>query len=443
MRILLPHQNIPLAEHYELQAGVAYIYTNRQTTDIERLAHQRYGVGSITVDPLRLECKYREYEGEDLTGKKLFIWRTGGAGDLIQMKVAIQEAKRRYPDCHIVLCCEGKYMGLFAGDPHIDELRPYPVRLDWLNDADYHLCFEAFIEQNEDAKRMNEADLFLNKFGYRNVPHASKVPILGCSTQALSDIDELLLKCDFRPDDLIVAIQLIVAAPIRRYPPAYLAVVGSEMARSHGAKILWLGSPSQEKEIDEMAIKRYNLERNSINLSAHCPTWQHTIAALARADVLLSPDSGSIHVAGSQKVIVGPDYKSEYRFGFDEARGLTHTPICGIYGPILSYQRLAYFRHAVGIDSDVICAGCNQHGYASCRRGFPSPCFQPIEMSYVLNTTMRLVEWTNKLRPNPKPLKRMEPYKDAVSVLREEEAKERLKWDRAPNYMAAILRGEM
>lgn len=449
MRIIKPNRPIELPNHYTLQGGECYIYAGKQAADIEKLAISRHGPAAIEMDPTRFEWVYREYQGEDLDGKTLFLWRTGGAGDLAEMKPAIQYAKKKWPTCRIVYCVERRYASIFEGDPHIDELRTYPVRLKWLEGADYHLCFEALVEENEDAKHMHVADLFLNKLGYRGLEPREKIPVLPCHARAVTETDELFDKHKFEPDDLVIGVQLHVEAPIRRYPPAFIAAAVKELANSLNAKFLWIGSPNQAQDIDVVGINRYKLGSRSINLPAKEKhrTWQHTIAAVAKCDMVLSADSSTAHIAGSNKHIVGSPEEMEkalnspYRFGFDFKNGRTHTPQVTIYGPFGADQRIAYFGHATGIDIDCICRRCNQHGYSSCRLAAPlmiSPCLALLQVSYVATSTIEALIHTNGRRPDPKPVPDVESFGNVQKSLITKRDIPRLAFAAAPNYVGSL-----
>jgi len=407
------------------------------------------------MDTVDIDWVYKEYQGQDLTGKTLFLWRTGGAGDLIAMLVAIQEAKRRYPTCKIVLCCESKYMNLFYQNPHVDEVRPYPVKLNWLEpkNSDYHLCFEALVEDNEDAKHMHFFDLFFNKFGYRGIPSENKIPTLSCDAKAAMEMQHVFEQAKIGPDDFTIGIQLIVAAPKRRYPPSYLAAMAKTLVENHRAKIVWIGSPSQVTQIQSIGIDRYGLQRFSLNLpgAKGFTTWQHTVAAIGMCDIVLASDSSTNHIAGSNKVIVADSKPLEawpfpYRFGYDWKGGATHTPQVGIFGPIFSHQRMKYYRQAFGIDADVMCAGCNQHGYDPCWRAGGSgisPCFWTITMAYVHEVLMSAAIECNKRRPNPKDIRNPSAYLTAAERLEELIKEEPMQFLPAPNYMDSVLRQEI
>lgn len=450
MRVLKPVKQIDFRGRYTLLPNVSYVFSGRQAQEIERIAsNSRGGPSDVIMDPVRIEWVYQEYHGQDLTNKTLFLWRTGGAGDLIGLKIPIQYAKKRWPSCKIVLACDPNYAPIFDGDPNIDEIRSYPVRLDWLKEADYHLCFEALIEDNEDAKRIHMADLFLNKFGFKGLDASEKVPLLPVSSLAIKQTDALFAQAGFNPLDFTVGIQLIVDAPIRKYPPSHLAVVGKELVENHDAKIVWIGSKHHIQDIDQIAINRYHLARNSINLPKHkeCQTWQHTAAVVAKCDLIISADSGTLHVAGANKVVIDEAGAkahefSKYQFGFDAEINRTHTPQVGIYGPFWSHQRQKYYGDAVGIDTEVMCAGCNQHGYAPCRRsgGGISPCFQVIEFSLVAQTAMQLAYITNQRRAMPKPISNTTVYETASVDIRTQADQPPMEFHRAPNYMDAILK---
>lgn len=427
MRIVRANVALPRPEGYTLQPGCAYIFNGKHADLIEKQAIAKHGAMAVDIDPERLEWVYKKWDGEtDLDGKVILFWRTGGAGDLIEMDPLMQFIKRRWPTCKIILCCDVGYTSLFHGAHHIDEVRPYPVQLAWLKEADFHQFFEAVVEENPDAKRTPHPDLFLNEFGgeAKTLTPFEKIPVLSVSEEAIKSTDELFAAHNIGPQDFTVGIQLIVDAKIRRYEPWKLAAIAKDLVGNHRAKIVWIGSPRQADEITRLGVVKHALEKSCLNLASQKNfTWQHTFAAIAKCDIVLSADSSANHIAGSFKRMIGPAGEgdpwtvSKYQFGLNRLR--SHTPQVGIYGPFDPAMRQKYFYDAFGVDVNCICAHCFQHGHEACYKGDPSPCFGLIPPSDPYGHVMLLTALTNRpgQREMTKKVENLGPYDELAASL--------------------------
>lgn len=104
---------------------------------------------------------YRPYRGEDLNGKRLLIWRTGGIGDILFIRPIMRYLKQKY-DCtiHFSTATAPKLVESWIEEGTIDEFTPMPFLASALDDADYHITFESLIERCKDAERIDVHELF-------------------------------------------------------------------------------------------------------------------------------------------------------------------------------------------------------------------------------------------------------------------------------------------
>ena len=119
---------------------------------------------------------FRRYAGEDLSGKSLLVWRTGGLGDIMFSQPIIQYLKKKYPTCRIIYATIPRNIGLLTCWPLglVDRVVSMPFSLELLKTTDYHLTFEGCIERCRQAERDNCYDIFQEmanvKFDPREYP---------------------------------------------------------------------------------------------------------------------------------------------------------------------------------------------------------------------------------------------------------------------------------
>ena len=111
-----------------------------------------------------LNGQYMQYRGQNLRGKSLLLWRTGGYGDLLFLTPLIRELKRRWPTSHITVACRPKYHMIFRRNADIAQVLSLPVALRTLEDHDYHLHFEGTVEKSTDSD-LHAVDLFARHSG--------------------------------------------------------------------------------------------------------------------------------------------------------------------------------------------------------------------------------------------------------------------------------------
>jgi len=364
-----------------LEPGHIYVFSEREAHQVFQLVNQQQP-GQARLDEAKLEWFYKPYKGEDLNGKSLLLWRTGGAGDLLCLTAAADALKKKFPDVHITVSCAARYTGVLLECPAFDVVRNGPVDVRWLENADYHMYFEGLIEQNVERSETHPIDLFAEKlFVEPGLPQAS------CSKEELKAIRKLFCEHHFNSDRPVVAIQLWTAVPIRRYPPENLVEVAKSLA-DKGCNIVWLGSHAESGYIQKNGIDEPQLGAVAINLPAIYHDWGHTIAAIAASDLVISSDSSSLHIAGAYTDIKKLNKKRQIRF-------TSNTPGIGLFGPFRASARLSKYPKMLGIEAQGPCFGCSQHTDVPCALSFPSavsPCLDLIKPELITKTAIAFLE---------------------------------------------------
>lgn len=303
-----------------------------------------------------IDSMYRKYNGEDLTGKKLFCWRTGGIGDMFFLIPVLQFLKKRYTNCHLRVAsgCKQPLENL----PEIDELLDMPFDARMFEDADYHLMFQGIIESSSDeAGRTHAADMFFKYFGIDSIqiPSEVKRPHLNFTEAEMVWRNRILKQANIQDTDYVIGIQMETSSPLRNYPKDKLKIVVDILSREPGVKILLIGSKAQNTLAQFLRGTLPNV------LPAVDYNVRESIVLATRYNLVISPDTFMVQTAGALE-----------------------KPLVGIYGPFPSEVRMKYFKDAIGLDANVVCSPCFKHDFRPCIKGFPSPCFTQISIENVL-----------------------------------------------------------
>jgi len=303
-----------------------------------------------------IDSIYRKYTGQDLNGKKLMTFRTGGIGDLHWLGPVLRHLKKKYPNCFIRVAsaCKQPLENL----PEINELYDMPFDSKLLEDSDYSLMFQGIIENaSDESKRTHAVDMFFSYFGIDSLqlPAEDKRPQIVYSKQEMEWCNNELKKYLIDDSHYVIGIQMETSSPIRNYPKEKIKFIIDVLAKEENIKIALIGNKSHE-----MIASFYKGHYPNVLLFTKYSVRQSIVMA-SRYNLVISPDSFMVQTAGS-----------------------LDKPLIGLYGPFPSEVRMKYFKNAIGLDSNVVCSPCYQHDYRHCIKGFPSPCFTQIKPEDVL-----------------------------------------------------------
>jgi ADP-heptose:LPS heptosyltransferase len=303
-----------------------------------------------------IDAIYRKYKGEDLTGKRLMCWRTGGIGDMFFLSPVFRHIKKIYKNSFIRMAsgCKQPLENL----PEIDELYDMPFDSNLLKDVDYHLMFQGIIEgSSEKSKTTHAADMFFSYFNIDST-HLSpkeKKPQLVFTETEKQWLEKECKKLGILDNEFVVGIQIETSSPIRNYPKEKMKFIVEMLAHEKNIKIVLIGSVQQKM------ISEFLKGNNSNVITATNYNIRQSIILLNRYNIVVAPDSFMIQMAGA-----------------------LDKPLIGIYGPFPSKVRMKYFKNAIGLDSQVVCSPCFKHDYKTCIKGHPSPCFSLINPEDIL-----------------------------------------------------------
>ncbi len=303
-----------------------------------------------------VETVYKPYKGEDLTGKKIIAWRTGGIGDMMFLSPVFRYLKSKYKDCFIRVAtgCKQPLECL----PEIDELYDMPFNAKLLEDMDYHLFFQGIIEGSSDVSKTTHAvDMFFSYFNIDSThfPIEEKRPRLFFKKEETEWCEKTLTNLKINKNDYVVGIQMETSAPLRNYPKENMKAVVDALIKEDNVKIVLIGAEHHN------VIGHYLRGNNEKIHIATGYNVRESIILATRYNLIISPDTFMIQVAGALE-----------------------KPLIGIYGPFPSEVRMKYFKNAIGLDPSVVCSPCFKHDFRACVKGHPSPCFSLITPQDIL-----------------------------------------------------------
>lgn len=313
------------------------------------------------------EVAEKKYNGQDLTDKKILIWRTGGMGDLCFITPNLKYIKDNFKNSKIIFGCGHRFSYGMMNHPHIDELIQLPIDKKYLDEADYYLMFEGIIENNKEAQTKNAYDLFSERFGF-NLKEEDKLPILGMSNESLEQAKKLMLNSDNKK---IVGLGLKASHIIRSIVPKTLHEIMQLLIQSD-IRIALIGSKDDAEVANMLPFANHPLV---IPCYKHSEDYRDAIAQISLLDGLIGPDSSPIHIAASFK-----------------------KPIVGLFGAFPSELRMRYYQNATGMDARLPCSPCFLHGIGTCEYSHPHTkepmCMHIQQSELVVREIMMLMHYT-------------------------------------------------
>lgn len=364
--------NLPLTptKIMRLEAGKSYIMA--QT--IARQISQVFGKHIVAYQQ-NFEVVYgnKRYNGEPLDGKKIAIWRTGGAGDLLFISPCVKKLKSLYPSSEITLATSARYLDILDSFEYADKKIALPIPSTVLDEVDYYCIFENLIEENKEAEKLNAYDLFAKRLGVLDkMENYEKLPIVMLSEDNIAWANKYIDTVAEPGKSRIVSIQAASSAILRTFDATKLSDVIKSLVSS-GCTVLLLGGP-KNKEMIEMLIKSTGLTKGVYNTTLDSPSWLQSAALIAKSDLAIVPDSSLAHVAAALE-----------------------TPVLGLYGPFTSDVRFKYYKNAVAIDPHASCNPCYAHGQLPCKwvgnsASLCSKCFDPITADLVVDVARQMLK---------------------------------------------------
>lgn len=354
----------------KLVAGKSYIMAQaiaRQISDIFGKDHIKSQVNFESI------YGNKRYNGQSLDGKKIAIWRTGGAGDLLFLSPSLKKLKETFPTVSITLGTSAKYIGIFDNFPFVDKKVVLPFEETAVQEADYYCTFEGIIERNKKAEELNAYDLFAERLGVLHLMEPEdKVPIVCVSDSDKSWATSIVASGGHVEAKGNIGIQVASSAVIRTFDAEKLTKVADELL-AYGFNIFLLGGPNNTEQIN-LLMKSMKSTRGVINVADKGASWLKSAAIIEQMNLIITPDSSLTHMAVAM-----------------------NTPVLGLYGPFKSNVRMKYYKNAVAIDANAICQPCFTHGQLPCKwvtdnDSLCSKCFDCIQPGLIVDIAKQMLK---------------------------------------------------
>jgi lipopolysaccharide heptosyltransferase II len=210
-----------------------------------------------------------------------------------------------------------------------------------------------------DHKHEIDYCLELAKSSGASVSPADRMPCLYVDPQALQQLEQLLVQEGIAPEKPVIACHISSHnGQSKRWPIPYWARLIDKLICEQGAQVILTGTPGDLPLIESVLHK---MQEQAINLAGKT-SLPELVALLQRADLVISGDSGPMHIAAA----VG-------------------TPLIAILGPTDPALSGPLSPTAMILRSDIWCSPCyNARDTADCRF-FTTQCMKNILPSQVFN----------------------------------------------------------
>jgi len=293
---------------------------------------------------------YRPYRGEDLTRKTLFVWRSGGIGDLLFIRPVLMAFKDKYKDVKIIFATKENYHSMVDqwGDC-IDSLHKVPFNANLLRDSDYHISYEGLIERCKEAETMDVHDLFA-KHSRIEISEYNRPMKCICQNQFFD-----IVRGEY------AVVQVGASSPIRTPWIGKMVQIIDHLTES--IDVIISGSKREARDIDDVisCSKRPN---RIINFAKFTGSVVDAVKLVNDSRLVVAPDSSHVHMAASQGV-----------------------PCVAIYGPFPAKVRTSHYPKCISVETEPsdCCTfggkGCFTHSYLPCYWG--TKCWHNLDIDKV------------------------------------------------------------
>jgi ADP-heptose:LPS heptosyltransferase len=313
---------------------------------------------------------YRSYKGEDLNNKSVLCWvYNAGIGDMLFQQAIIRHLKIKYPRMHFTFAVPQQYIEFIKSWGIIDRVIPNVFEVSHFMNADYHLNFEFVIRSKrgfEENVYKCFADRAFLKIGfhdaYPSIPTLPEAKLYWKNILKKKNINNFII-CQFTS-----------ANKMRNPRPKFRGDILNKLIKE-GYKIVFVDHPSKNEDINKL-IKHSKNPKQCFNFTNKSDTLVTSAALMSMADLVLSVDTGAIHMAAALGI-----------------------PAYGIYGPFNGYIRLATYPNCKWIDPiGLDCIPCLEHDLEACdnhSQGYPK-CYDLLDQDKIIKEIKVLLPSTNE-----------------------------------------------
>ena len=355
--------------------------------------------------------------------RSILLVLIAGIGDFVMATKAIRAVRSGYPDAEIHVLTSSEGAVIAQRQPGVDRVWAFPIRElrgdrfrvrpiirlvrhlrkirydvvanlypvgSWAGSAKMGLLFSCLRARSKIGQTSGLLRFFLderlptNVFAGKHMVEAmTDVAIaiggrsdsggleLSCRDDSSGKWDSLFTSGGGDPPRLVIGINPGGDRPNRRWPAAKFAMAAATLAARCGARVIIFGGPGEEPIGQEIQDA---LDGTALNLAGQL-NLRDLPFFLSRCDLLMTNDSGPMHMAAALK-----------------------TPVVALFGP----ENADYFRPYSSpdlyrvIQKPVACRPCNQ---ATCRSGL---CLEAISPAEVVERSLELLNVADSLIGQPR-----------------------------------------
>jgi lipopolysaccharide heptosyltransferase II len=273
-----------------------------------------------------------------MTYENILVLNRIHIGDCLFTTPALRALRAGFPRARIVVTVPESNRDLFLANPSVDEILPRPRRglrakqaflravrergFDLVISFQERTLFYALATRRSGAK-MSVATLywptrpFYRRVGRRvfgehevekyatlvealGLPRPSTPPELHVCAEHAAAAERLLREKGWRDGERLIGLNPGATQDRKRWPPERFAAVGDRLAADHGCRIAVFGGPG-DRELAERVTREMAAPAVSL---AGCLRLGETAAALRRCALVISNDTGPMHMAAALGVPV-------------------------------------------------------------------------------------------------------------------------------------------
>ena len=232
----------------------------------------------------------RRYGGQNLSGKKVAIYRHTAYGDQLMISSVPRYLKTLYPDATVHLYCDPLILDMWMGNPFLDNSAlPIPIPFDVATSYDYHIFYEGMLENNGEPDQNCCYDDFFGMVGLNDVPPSFKRPYI----VPLPGDYEWVNRSGIDLKGKYMVYHISPANKNRAYPPD----LGMKFIRMFLAELEFTDWRVFLVGKNEHGIE-YNIDdKRVVNLVGKTENFRCNIPIMEKASLFVGPDSSFLHLA--------------------------------------------------------------------------------------------------------------------------------------------------
>ncbi len=342
---------------------------------------------------------------KNLKNDRILIIQTAFLGDVVLTIPLIMALRRTLPKSHLAVLVTPQVKEILSDNPAIDEIiifdkkdkerswgalghlvrkvkaRHFDVAI--LPHRSFKSSLLAFLAQIPVRIGFNKSEgnvLLTRKVSYRRGPHIHEIdrnldllsPLgiqdrqvefyLNPGRPAINYTLGMLGKFQIYATDLVIGLNPGSVWPTKRYPAEKFAAVADRLIKELNAKIIIIGGAADKEAAARVTA---GMNESVINLAGQTTLKQLT-ALTKRLNLLITNDSGAMHIAVAQQV-----------------------PVVAIFGPTTADLGFyPYGEQDIVVEKDLPCRPCGKHGGNRCSKN-NFACMKLITVSDVFNAVKK------------------------------------------------------